>query len=701
MLISWRREGAAGGERPLRLLDAPGPALLRQNLAWMLTESSPGPAGLARIAEAGPARVLCLFDLDALPEALRDCRALAEAGRSLVAVRGRVVPAEAVALFDELSFAPGLLEMLPGEAPARWEHPVVLAESCFGHAPLGAVFSCAPEPGVLDVSDVGRAGRREGASRAGLAQHTDPAELDALGRAFDRAGAVGALLVDNGGDPRALADALASRGRLRAWLGPASRPVPEAALRAGADVFLWFEPEDLDAETPALQRGARGCAFVPVGLPGEDIPAATVRLMELRARGFAVLAPRFHVPVPNTAEWRDLALRYPLPASVAVALDGSRKVFPVAGYEPIAGPELLAAWSRDNVRPAPPPTVSLRELRDALDRFAAASAADGAPHARDLMATLLAALPRAPGGLAPLDRYPFVTLHGADLVALIDRALDARLRSLDGVPEPLLRAMQRATLGGAKRVRPVLAMVIACAFEAPLDAALTAALAPEWLHAASLIQDDLPSMDDDPVRRAEASAHARHGEGIALLASDALVALAIEDLASLAEHPRVGADRAVAMVRAAARALGAAGLVGGQASDLLLRDGPPPDLAALVAVHARKTAPLFGLAAALATQVAGVEPARAAALVALLEGMGVAFQIVDDALDNAPDRPASGRPGGSDARRRRANAVTALTEAGARRYAAETLAPLLAVALEVPVLAPLARLAQFVVERDR
>jgi hypothetical protein len=114
-----------------------------------------------------------------------------------LAVTQHWIPAEAVALFDELSFAPGLLEMLPGEAPARWEHPVVLAESCFGHAPLGAVFSCAPEPGVLDVSDVGRAGRREGASRAGLAQHTDPAELDALGRAFDRAGAVARSVVDD------------------------------------------------------------------------------------------------------------------------------------------------------------------------------------------------------------------------------------------------------------------------------------------------------------------------------------------------------------------------------------------------------------------------------------------------------------------------------------------------------------------------
>ena len=257
---------------------------------------------------------------------------------------------------------------------------------------------------------------------------------------------------------------------------------------------------------------------------------------------------------------------------------------------------------------------------------------------------------------------------------IVEDALRGRLAALRDVDADLHRAMTHIASAPGKRLRPVLAIVQAAGRGIPPSQSMPAALAIEWLHAASLMQDDLPCMDDEPLRRGGPSAHARHGEGLALLGSDALVALAFEDVAAMADDPAVGPARAAALARAFAAALGARGLVGGQARDLALRGAPPTDLAAVLEAHRGKTAPLFRLTATVAAVLGGDTPAERAEAEASLEAYGLAFQIVDDWLDMGD---ALARPAGSDARQRRASAATALTRTQAQTQVDALLKPLL------------------------
>jgi geranylgeranyl pyrophosphate synthase len=213
------------------------------------------------------------------------------------------------------------------------------------------------------------------------------------------------------------------------------------------------------------------------------------------------------------------------------------------------------------------------------------------------------------------------------------------------------------------------------------------------------VQDDLPAMDDDAVRRRQAATHVRHGEGLALLASDALLAMAVEDVAGLATHPRVGPGRAAALLAQLARALGPHGLVGGQARDLLAREADDVTPAEVLAVHRRKTAPLFALAGSLAATLAGMDEPAAARVTALLADLGVAFQIVDDILDETPGNDEFGRPAGSDRRHRLPTFSALLGGPAARRYAERLLDPHLRDGALGPELGGLDRLARFVLDR--
>ncbi len=703
LLLVWPDPSRGRSAAPLRLLDAPGPAYLRQNQSTLLTEPPPGPERLARLVDAGPSQVWCLFDLASRDAAVAVARTLDAAGVEVIAARGRLLGTADLTHFSAANLAPDLASALPVTPGPAWVHPVLVAESrdLVGDTErLAVVCTRHPDPGLLTLADVGRAGCDEGAVAGAIERDTTLDELDALLAAHDRLGLSRVLLVDNGGDVDVLADALASRGRLRACFGAARRAVPRAALRVGASVHRWFERDDEGAALPAT--GCAVTAWVPAGFEGEDIAGATARMLDLRARGVTRVVPRFEVPTPNTRAWEALASRYTPRPLRAEALDGTHVVFPVPGYERVVGPELLELWARDAVAPPTARRGSLAAVDAAIARFREdLRAGHEAPHARALLDDLRAVLSSQSLHLEPMERYPFARWDGEDLVTRIDRALDARLRSLDGAPDALLRAMQRAVLTGGKRIRAVIAVVIGAAHGLPADAAVSVALVPEMLHAASLVQDDLPCMDDDAVRRAESSVHAGHGEGVALLASDALVAMAFEDLAALAEHPAVGPARAVRMVRALARAMGVQGLVGGQALDLALRDGRPSDLTSMLAIHAGKTAPLFAVSASLPAIAVGVGDSEVARLASAVEPLGVAFQIVDDALDADPASPASGRMGGSDARQRRANAATLLGREAARERARALVAPLVHASEEVVALRPLALLARFVVERGR
>jgi geranylgeranyl pyrophosphate synthase len=199
--------------------------------------------------------------------------------------------------------------------------------------------------------------------------------------------------------------------------------------------------------------------------------------------------------------------------------------------------------------------------------------------------------------------------------------------------------MRYAVLPGGKRLRPALTLLAYAAAArgnagANAGAALRAACAVELVHSFSLVHDDLPCLDDSPARRGLPSLHRRFDEATALLAGDALLALAFEVLTrGAASWPR-GLSPAIG--RELARAAGAAGMIGGQAAELELATRTP-SLPALEWVHRRKTGRLFEAAAAAGGLAGGGPPHLLALLRRYARVLGLTFQIADDLLDRGAD----------------------------------------------------------------
>ena len=188
-------------------------------------------------------------------------------------------------------------------------------------------------------------------------------------------------------------------------------------------------------------------------------------------------------------------------------------------------------------------------------------------------------------------------------------------------------AMAYTVHAPSKRVRPVLTLLSAEICGGDSDEALPAAAAIELVHAASLILDDLPSMDDAPLRRGKPSNHRQHGEAIAILAAFGLLNVAFATLAREYEPPL--STRISALV---ADAVGPEGLIGGQSADLLATDRQIT-FDSLEEIHRKKTGALFIAAAAAGALVSSAADADVARLEAFARNLGLAFQIVDDLLD--------------------------------------------------------------------
>ena len=206
-------------------------------------------------------------------------------------------------------------------------------------------------------------------------------------------------------------------------------------------------------------------------------------------------------------------------------------------------------------------------------------------------------------------------MQGPDgLRDLVERALDdvALLPALSGLQD----SMRYALAGGGKRIRPVICLATAEAAGAPPTAALPAAVALELVHTFSLVHDDLPAMDDDDERRGRPSAHVAYGEGVALLAGDALLAEALR-LALAYDEPGVARELVEATL----------GMIGGQYLDIT---GADADLAEL---HRLKTGRLFAASVGLGLWVAGLEEHEQGLWRAFGEELGLLFQVVDDVLD--------------------------------------------------------------------
>ncbi|RRD56542.1 polyprenyl synthetase family protein [Comamonadaceae bacterium OH2545_COT-014] len=281
---------------------------------------------------------------------------------------------------------------------------------------------------------------------------------------------------------------------------------------------------------------------------------------------------------------------------------------------------------------------------------------------------------------------PFAAWQSAQL-ARVEQALHTWVPA--DAPAGLGEAMRYAVLDGGKRLRPLLVLAAAEAVQsapgsasdsdtpptpappaAQAEAALRAACAVELIHAYSLVHDDMPCMDNDVLRRGKPTVHVRFGQAQALLAGDALQALAFELLTP--EDSAIPAAMQASLCRLLARAAGADGMAGGQAIDLA-SVGQPLTEPELRAMHRRKTGALLQASVSMGAACAAA-PGLAAARAALADygaALGLAFQVVDDILDVTADSALLGKTAGKDAAADKPTYVSLLGLPASQALAAE------------------------------
>ncbi len=251
----------------------------------------------------------------------------------------------------------------------------------------------------------------------------------------------------------------------------------------------------------------------------------------------------------------------------------------------------------------------------------------------------------------------------ADRLAEVEAALEAWV-PVDA-PAGLGEAMRYGVLDGGKRLRPLLVLAAREAVGGSADAALRAAVAVELIHAYSLVHDDMPCMDNDVLRRGKPTVHVKYGQAQAMLAGDAMQALAFEVLT-----PGEGVDAALQarLCSLLARSAGHAGMAGGQAIDLA-SIGKPLSEAQLRDMHRRKTGALLQASVLMGAACGKTTAATWSALSDFGAALGLAFQVVDDILDVTQPSETLGKTAGKDEDSNKPTYVSVLGLEPARRYA--------------------------------
>ena len=249
---------------------------------------------------------------------------------------------------------------------------------------------------------------------------------------------------------------------------------------------------------------------------------------------------------------------------------------------------------------------------------------------------------------------------------LVEEALERFLPAGPETPEVLADGMRYAVLPGGKRLRPVLCLAACEACGGEPQRALACACALEFVHAFSLVHDDLPAMDDDDLRRGRPTLHKVIGEGRAVLAGDALLTLAFDVIVN---DKRLTDAQQAAAVRELAWAAGHSALAAGQALDLAA-EGTRISPGDLERIHAGKTAALMTASVVMGGIAAGAPQAQLDALRAYGRHLGLAFQIVDDVLDVVGDEAKLGKHVGADQEHEKATAVAVYGLDEARERAA-------------------------------
>jgi geranylgeranyl diphosphate synthase type II len=273
-------------------------------------------------------------------------------------------------------------------------------------------------------------------------------------------------------------------------------------------------------------------------------------------------------------------------------------------------------------------------------------------------------------------------------------------------PAKLLEAIDYSLMAGGKRLRPALVLECAkaCGQQEPSDprspapgwtSAVAAAAAMELIHTFSLVHDDLPAMDDDDLRRGRPTNHKVFGEAMAILAGDAMTTIAFEILATDA-HPSV----ATALIRELAAASGPEGMIGGQVIDMDANDRPA-NLADLQRLHRMKTGALLTASCRMGAIAAGADSTKLAGLDAYGRHLGLAFQIVDDILDQTATAEQIGKATGKDAAKGKVTYPVLIGLPASREQAQHHLAAALAAIAPLgDRSAGLAGLVRFAVERQ-
>ncbi|MEY2617277.1 MAG: hypothetical protein RL522_279 [Pseudomonadota bacterium] len=295
--------------------------------------------------------------------------------------------------------------------------------------------------------------------------------------------------------------------------------------------------------------------------------------------------------------------------------------------------------------------------------------------------------------MTPLDFPRWTAARLAGVESALDRWVVAQ------APAGLGEAMRYAVLDGGKRLRPLLVLAAAEAVGGDAQAALRAACAVELIHAYSLVHDDMPCMDNDVLRRGKPTVHVQFGEAQALLAGDALQALAFELLTpSPAEMPE---RTQAALCRLLARAAGHDGMAGGQAIDLA-SVGRALDEDSLRRMHRLKTGALLRGSVMMGAACGAPSAQACEALARYGDAIGLAFQVVDDILDVTADSATLGKTAGKDAAQDKPTYVSLLGLERSRAYAASLMdeAASALVASGLPDTQALLALAHMVIRRD-
>jgi farnesyl diphosphate synthase len=256
------------------------------------------------------------------------------------------------------------------------------------------------------------------------------------------------------------------------------------------------------------------------------------------------------------------------------------------------------------------------------------------------------------------EMHKFFALLGEraqEVEIVLTGLLDSRPRD-DEITRPghLLAAIRHGVLNGGKRLRPFLVLESAALLDGDNEAALRVAAALECIHCYSLIHDDLPSMDNDDLRRGMPTVHVAFDEATAILAGDTLLTMAFEIIAA-PETPLEDSQKTELIV-ALARAAGLGGMAGGQALDLLAETAVP-DEPAIIRLQAMKTGALLRFACESGAILAGAPATERQHLKRFGEAIGLAFQLSDDLLDVTSDSQSMGKATGKDSERGKATLV--------------------------------------------